>query len=52
MSLDPLKPAYMECDHAIDIDIDAPTQATDYSTKFPVTVTRSGRHVRRLVRFS
>ena len=52
VSLDRLKPAYMECDHATDIDIDAPTQATDQSTKFPVTVTRSGRQVRRPVRFS
>ena len=52
VSLDRLKPAYMECDHAIDIDIDAPTQATDQSTKIPVTVTRSGRQVRRSVRFS
>ena len=42
VSLDCLKPAYKECNHAIDIDIDAPTQATDQSTKFPVTVTRSG----------
>ena len=52
VSLDRLKPVYMECDHAIDIDIDAPTQATDQSTKFPVTVRCSGRQVRRPVRFS
>ena len=52
VSLDRLKPAYMECDHAPDIGIDAPTQATNQSTKFPVTVTRSGRQVRRPVRFS
>ena len=52
VSLDRLKPAYMECNHAIDIDIGVPTQATDQSTKFPVTVTRSGRQVRRPVRFS
>ena len=42
VSLDCLKPAYMESDQAIDIGMDVPTQATDQSTKFPVTVTRSG----------
>ena len=49
VSLDHLKPAYMECDHPINID--APTQ-TDQTTKLPVTVTRSGRQVRRPVRLT
>ena len=52
VSLDRLKPAYMECNRAIDIDIDTPTQGTDQSTRLPVTVTRSGRQVRRPMRFS
>ena len=51
VSLDRLKPAYMECDLAADINLDAPTQSTAQPTKLPVTVTRSGRQVRRPVRF-
>ena len=52
VSLDRLKPVCMECNHAIDIDIDSPTQATDKSTKLPVKVTCSGRQVHKPVRFS
>ena len=52
VSLDRLKPAYMECDQDLHIDIDAPTWTTNQSTKFPVTVTHSDRQVRRPVHFS
>lgn len=51
VSLDRLKPAYMERELAADIYIDAPTQPTALPTKLPATVTRSGRQVRRPVRF-
>ena len=52
VSLDRLKPAYMEYDLAADTDLDAPTQAATQPTESPVTTTRSGRQVRRPVRFS
>ena len=52
VSLDRLKQAYMECNHAIDVDIDAPIQATEQLTKSPVMVTRSGQQEHRPVHFS
>ena len=52
VSLDRLKSTYLEYDLAVDADFDAPTQATAWPTRSPVTVTRSGRQVRRPVRFS
>ena len=51
VSLDRLKPAYMECDLAADTNLDEPTQSTAQPTKLPLAVTRSGRQVRRPVRF-
>ena len=52
VSLDRLKPAYLESD--LVTDVDTPTQATSTAptTESPVTITRSGLRVRKPVRFS
>ena len=52
VSLDRLKPAYLESD--LVTDVDTPTQATSTAptTESPVTITRSGRCVRKPVCFS
>ena len=47
VSLDLLKPAYMEYDLAADFDVDAHAHAPAQPTKSPVTTTRSGRQIRR-----
>ena len=52
VSLDRLKPAYVEYDLAADVDVDTPAHAPAQPTKSSVTTTRSGRQVRRPVRFS
>ena len=51
VSLDRLKPAFMECDLTRDVDELTPATKTTQPTTVPITVTRSGRQVRRPVRF-
>ena len=52
ISLDRLKPAYLETN--LVTDVDTPTQATSRAppTESPVPIARSGRSVRKPVRFS
>ncbi len=52
VSLDRLKPAYMESDLIGDTNELVPASTAPQSSAVPVTVTRSGRQVRRPVRFS
>ena len=51
-SLDRLKPAYLDSDFVTDVNM--PTQATSTATRMesPVTITRSGRRVRKPARFN
>ena len=52
VSLDRLKPAYLESDLVTDVDTPALATSTATFTEPPVTITRSGRLVRKPVRFS
>ena len=52
VSLDCLKPTYLESNLVTDIDTSTQATSTAQPTKSPVTITRSGRHVRMPVRFS
>ena len=52
VSLDRLKPAYLESDLVIDIDTSTHATSTAPPTESPVTITCSGRHVCKPVRFS
>ena len=52
VSLDRLKPAYLESDLVTDVDMSMQATSTAQPTMSPVTITRSGRRVRKPVRFS
>ena len=51
VSLDRLKPAFMECDLVLDVDELAPATTAVQPSTIPGPVTRSGRQVCRPVRF-
>ena len=50
--LDCLKPAYLESDLVTDVDTSTQATSTVQPTKYPVTITGSGRHVRMPESFS
>ena len=52
VSLDHLKPAYLNGDVGTDVNMSTPATSTEQPTKSPVTLTRSVGRVRQPVRFS
>ena len=52
VSLDRLKPAFLESDLVTDVDTSTQTTSTVQPTKSPVTITCSGQRVHKPVRFN